>query len=139
VPEHRVAITKIDVGRRLYGGWAYVAKDKAGAQKIDHGGDVVDDLSWPAMEASFVDYALESRGGDLDHTTFGASRMVEMFISTPERREALGIPDGVLPDRGVYVSYRADETPEGEALWQDVLKGKARLSIVGSGRREPIT
>ena len=135
----RVAISKISDEQRMWGGWAYVAKTADGTVVEDHSGDVVDTPeAWAALEKAFTDYALESRAGDDAHTVFGAADLVEMFISTPEKRAQLGIPDGTLPD-GVFVSFKAAATPEGDALWAKVKSGEYRaLSIVGAGRREAI-
>jgi hypothetical protein len=56
-------------------------------------------------------------------------------VSDPERWAQLGIPDNTLP-QGVFVSYRLDETSEGEAAWQAIRKGERKaLSIVGRGHR----
>ena len=134
-----VPIAKIDLERRLFGGWAYIAHARDGSQVVDHSGDVVDTPeAWQALSDSFVEYALESRSGDLDHVEFGAADLVEMFISDGEKRSALGLPDGSLPD-GVYVSFKARSSPAGRRLWEQVKSGAIRsLSIVGDGWRESL-
>lgn len=134
-----VPIAKIDLERRLFGGWAYVAHARDGSQVVDHSGDVIDTPeAWTALTDSFVEYALESRSGDLDHAEFGAADLVEMFISDVEKRAALGIPEGLLPD-GVYVSFKARSSPAGRRLWEQVKSGAIRsLSIVGDGWRESL-
>lgn len=130
-----VPITKVNE-RREFGGWAYVSKSVDGAQVVDHSGDVVDDVAWESMRDAFVDYALESRAGDDMHATFGVAKLAELFVSDEERWAQLGIPEGTLP-RGVFATFRAESSPEGDALWDAVKSGKRlALSIVGSGRRE---
>ena len=134
-----VPIQKLDAERRLFGGWAYVAKSRDGTQVVDHSGDVVDTPeAWAALTDSFIEYALESRSGDLDHAEWGAADLVEMAIFDAEKRSALGIPEGTLPD-GVYVSFKARTSPAGRRLWQQVKEGTIRsLSIVGDGWREAL-
>ena len=135
----RVPIAKVDLERRLFGGWAYIAHARDGSQVVDHSGDVIDTPeAWAALSDSFVDYALDSRSGDLDHAEFGAADLVEMFISDAEKRAALGLPEGSLPD-GVYVSFKARTSPAGRRLWEQVKSGAIRsLSIVGDGWRESL-
>lgn len=134
-----VPIAKIDLERRLFGGWAYIAHARDGSQVVDHSGDVVDTPeAWTALEDSFIEYALESRSGDLDHQEWGAADLVEMAIFSPEKTAALGLPDGSLP-QGVYVSFKARVSPAGRRLWEGVKNGTIRsLSIVGDGWREPL-
>ncbi|HUU99168.1 MAG TPA: XkdF-like putative serine protease domain-containing protein, partial [Phycisphaerae bacterium] len=94
--------------------------------------------AWAALTDSFIEYALESRSGDLDHAEWGAADLVEMAIFDAEKRSALGIPEGTLPD-GVYVSFKARTSPAGRRLWQQVKEGTIRsLSIVGDGWREAL-
>jgi len=134
-----VPIAKIDLERRIFGGWAYVAHAKDGSQVVDHSGDVIDTPeAWQALSDSFVEYALESRSGDLDHTEWGAADLVEMFIADGEKRAALGLAQDALPD-GVYVSFKARTSPAGRRLWEQVKTGQIRsLSIVGDGWREAL-
>ena len=131
----QVPITKIDDERRVFGSWAYVAKDAAGQIVVDHSGDVVDTPeAWQSLVDAFYEYALEGRAGDEMHETFGVSKLVEFFVSDPERWETLGIPQGVLP-QGIFVSYHA----ESDELWGKIKDGTYRsLSIVGDGTREAI-
>jgi hypothetical protein len=134
-----VPITKLDDERRLFGGWAYVAMTKTGRQVVDQSGDVVDTAeAWEAMKDAFLQYALESRKGDLEHETFDVAKLVELFVSDEERWEQMGIPAGTLP-KGVFVTFRALDTPGGDQLWDGVKSGRLHsLSIVGEGWREDL-
>jgi hypothetical protein len=134
-----IPITKIDDDQRIFGGWAYIAVTKTGDPVEDHSGDVIDTPeAWAALKDAFIRYALESRQGDDMHATFGVAKLAELFISDPERWEQVGIPAGTLP-QGVFLTFKADDTPDGERLWQRIKTGElSALSIVGAGRREPI-
>ena len=134
-----VPIAKVDLERRLFGGWAYIAHARDGSQVVDLSGDIVDTPeAWQALEDAFVEYAVDSRSGDLDHEEFGASDLVELFIADDRKASALGLPAGSLP-QGVYASFRARTSPAGRRLWEGVKNGTIRsLSIVGDGWREPL-
>lgn len=135
-----IPIAKLSEPERLFGGWAYVARMPDGTLVEDYSGDVVDTPeAWDALAKAFVRYALVGRTGDLMHEEYEAADLVEMFICDQAKRAALGLPEGVLPD-GIYVSYKARETPAGERLWRGVRDGTIRaLSIVGQGMREDIS
>jgi len=134
--ELTVPISKLDPDQRLFGGWAYIAKTADG-QVVDHSGDVVDDQAWPVLKQAFIDYALEVRKGDDNHQSFEVADLAELMIFDQERRDMLGLPD-TIPD-GVFVSFKAADSPEGEALWQAIKNGdRQALSIVGAGRREEL-
>ena len=135
-----VPIAKIgSEDQRLFGGWAYVARLPDGSLVEDHSGDVIDTPeAWQALVKAFVRYSLVGREGDLMHTEYGAADLVELFVCDMEKRSILGLPEGVLPD-GIYVSYKARESPAGERLWRGVKAGAIRaLSIVGQGFREDL-
>ena len=134
-----VPILKLDDEQRLFGGWAYVARLADGTLVEDHSGDVIDTPeAWEALTKAFIKYALVGRTGDLMHTDFEAADLVEMAIFDLAKRQALGLPEGVLPD-GIYVSFKARETPAGERLWKGVKSGRIRaLSIVGTGEYEEL-
>jgi hypothetical protein len=134
-----VPILKLDDEQRLFGGWAYVARLADGTLVEDHSGDVIDTPeAWEALTKAFIKYALVGRTGDLMHTDFEAADLVEMAIFDLAKRQALGLPERVLPD-GIYVSFKARETPAGERLWKGVKSGRIRaLSIVGTGEYEEL-
>jgi len=134
-----VPVLKLSEEQRLFGGWAYVARLPDGTLVEDHSGDVIDTPeAWEALTKAFIRYALVGRTGDLMHSEFDAADLVEMAIIDKHKREALGLPEGVLPD-GIYVSFKARETPSGERLWKGVKSGRIRsLSIVGTGEYEEL-
>ena len=134
-----VPIAKLDDEQRLFGGWAYVARMPDGTLVEDHSGDVIDTPeAWEALTKAFVRYALVGRTGDFMHSDFEAADLIEMMIVDKAKREALGLPEGVLPD-AIYVSFKARESPAGERLWRGIKKGTIRaLSIVGQGFREDL-
>lgn len=134
-----VPVLKLSEEQRLFGGWAYVARLADGTLVEDHSGDVIDTPeAWEALTKAFIRYALVGRTGDYMHEEADAADLVELAIIDRPKREALGLPEGVLPD-GIYVSYKARESPAGERLWRGIKSGRIRaLSIVGQGVYEEL-
>lgn len=132
-------LAKLSEEERLFGGWAYVARMPDGTLVEDHSGDVIDTPeAWEALTKAFIRYALVGRTGDLMHTEEEAADLVEMMIFDQPKREALSLPEGVLPD-AIFLSFKARETPQGERLWRGVKSGAIRaLSIAGQGYREDL-
>jgi hypothetical protein len=135
---HTVPITKIDDERRLFGGWAYVARDAEGNVVTDHSGDFVkSDEAWEVLKDAATAYAVDVRAGDDMHSVFNVSQLAEFVVLDDEKRAQMGITGG--PERAVWMTFRADDTPHGDILWGKVKRGEvSALSIVGSGRRETV-
>lgn len=130
-------IEKVDEEAGQVFGWAYTFT-KDGEPVVDHSGDVIDDAeSRTAFEKAFHQYVLDHRTGDLDHESFGVSRLIEAFVLTKEKAEAMGIES----DReGAWVGYEIDRSTEaGRKAWELVKSGeRPAFSIVGSGTRKAI-
>ena len=136
--EFQANIIKVDAPRRMFFGWSYIAK-RNGDQVEDFSGDVIDTPeAVDAMENAFYRYVLESRQADDGHKTFGVAKLVEQVVFTPEKIEKMGLHESTPV--GVWSGYYAPETPEGDRLLEAVQTGRYKaLSIVGRGRREPIS
>lgn len=123
-------ITKLDAEQQLVFGWASVAKLADGEQVVDKQGDVLDDLD--QVEKVAYDFVLNCRDGGEMHVRKGVSTMVESFVSTPEKREKMGIPEGVIPD-GWWVGFKISD----KEVWKSVTSGKYKMfSVHGSGTRK---
>lgn len=125
-------IAKSDDEKRIVFGWAYVSHDPTGVQRIDKSGEFVpeeDDL-----ESAAYDFVLNSRvGGDV-HIKKGVSTMVESIVFTKEKREAMGIPDGVLPT-GWWVGFKVHD----EEVWKAHKRGeRSMFSVHGKGIRKKV-
>ena len=128
-------IVKIDEEQGRVYGHAYVFT-KNGEQVVDHSGDVIDTPEARAqLEEAFIDYVKDHRTGDLDHETFGVSRLIEAAFITKDKAELMGM---TTDWEGLWVGYEFNrDTPEGQAAWKKA-KTRGAFSIVGSGRRETI-
>jgi hypothetical protein len=125
-------ISKVDNEKRLVFGWLSVGKKPDGTVIVDKQGDVLDDNE--EIEKSAYSFVMNSRDGGEMHVRKGVSTMVESLVSTPEKRKAMGIPEGVLPDGwwgGFYV--KDDE------VWKGVKSGKYKMfSVHGKGVRKEL-
>ncbi len=129
-------IVKVDDEQGRVYGWAYVLT-KEGEQVVDHSGDVIDTPeARHQLEEAFVKYVKDHRTGDLDHETFGVSRLIEAAVITTEKAALMGLPN--TSREGLWVGYEFNrDTPEGQAAWQKA-KTRGAFSIVGRGRRETV-
>jgi hypothetical protein len=123
-------IEKRDDEKQLVFGWCSIAKRADGTVVVDKQGDVLEDID--QMEKVAYDFVLHSRDGGEMHVRKGVSTMVESFVSTPEKLEALGIPEGTLPV-GWWVGFKVTD----KGVWEQVKKGKYKMfSVHGSGTRK---
>jgi hypothetical protein len=123
-----VAIEKVDREQRVVFGWLYVCRKANGEQVVDHSGETVeiDDL-----ERATYGFNLDARKAGEMHTRKGGSvvgvgRLVESVCFTPEKKRAMGIPDGILPD-GTWVGFKIDN---GDA-WEGVKSGRYKMLSLG--------
>jgi hypothetical protein len=114
-------------------GWASVVEVN-GEPVVDLQGDYI---SHEEMEKAGYEYVMKSRrGGDMhlrdDWQPVQKSEMIESFIVTPEKREAMGLPDNV--PSGWWVGFQVQD-PD---VWQKVKSGeRTGFSIHGHGKRTP--
>lgn len=130
-------IEKSETEQRRFWGRGYIHTTAEG-QVEDFSGDVIDTPpAQQALEQAFYTFVKDVRSGDAGHQFFGAATLIEGFVVTKEKKAA-----GLFPaemDEGIYVGFEANDSPEGEVLWEGVKEGRYRqLSIVGEGTREPI-
>jgi len=125
-------IEEINDDQQMVFGWCSIAKHKDGTVEVDKQGDVLEDID--QMEKVAYDFVLNSRDGGEMHVRKGVSTLVESFVSTPEKWEAMGIPEGVLPI-GWWVGFHVNDTE----VWKAVKSGKYRMfSVHGSGTRKAL-
>lgn len=126
---------KTDDEKKLVFGWASIT-DRDGQPVADRQGDII---ALEEVEKSAYQYVVKSRTGGRQHrrneedgTPFHASDLVESLVVTPEKREAMGLPDSVPNGWWVGFKVRDDDT------WDAVKKGDVTgFSIHGRGKRLP--
>lgn len=127
-------ISKLNIDKQQVFGWASIV-EKNGEKIVDLQGDYI---SIDEVEKSGYEYVIKSRkGGDM-HLRDGdkpvqASDLIESFIVTPEKREALGLPETV--PTGWWVGYQVND-PD---VWGKIKSGeRTGFSIHGRGMRTPL-
>lgn len=127
-------IKKADEDQRLIFGWASVAIRKDGQQVLDHQKDMID---LEDLEKAAYDYVLDFRDtGELhDPKMRKKGRLVESVVFTVEKMQAMGIPEGILPEAGWWVGFKVDD----EEAWDKIKKGVySMFSIEGKALRVPV-
>ena len=122
-------IHKSDDDQMLAFGWANVAVTADGEQVTDLQEDVVEPEVLEQAAYSFVE--LYREGGEM-HERGGCAVLVESIMFTKQKMEAVGIPEGTLPE-GWWIGFRVTD-PD---VWEKVKSGEyAMFSIEGEAVRE---
>jgi len=129
--QYTVEVTKVVADQMLVFGWLYVCRRPDGTQVVDHSGEVIDVGD---LERAAYAYAIDSRDAGLMHSKMGIGKMVCSVVFTPETRQAMGIPDGIVPD-GWWVGFKVSD-PE---VWQKIKSGELKMfSIGGQAERRTV-
>ena len=128
--EIRGEITKFDEEQQMVFGWGYVCRRKDGSLVVDHSGEIV---SIKEIEKAAYDYCLHARDMKQMHRGDVRGSLIELFVSTKEKRAAMGIAEGQLPD-GLWLGFKIHD----EQAWKDVKSGRTRMFSLGgrAQRRE---
>jgi len=119
-------VAKLDSVKHRVFGYAYVAKTKDGETVIDHSGEFIDPDD---LEDAIYKYVLESREGNDMHDGPVTGKLIESFVITPDKLEAIGLEKNALPI-GAWVGFQLD--PE---VYKDVVEGRRAFSIEGSAEK----
>lgn len=125
----RVAIEKTVDDKRLVFGWLYTCRKANGEQVVDHSGEIVeiDDL-----EEATYNFVLDARVAGVMHEAAKAKvprsigRLVESVVFTAEKRAAMGIPEGILPD-ATWCGFKIDD----DNTWARVKSGELKMLSFG--------
>lgn len=126
-------IMKTDDDKRLIFGWASVAITKSGEQVVDWQNDIIDPED---LEETVYNYVLNFRDSGEEHIADlrKKGRMVESCMFTKEKMQAMGIPEGIVPE-GWWVGFYIDD----DDAWEKVKNGTYRMfSVEGKAIREEV-
>lgn len=122
-------VLKVDDERQQVFGWASVAIAKDGTPVEDLQGDVID---VDELEEAGYRFALGEGGSGVMHQGEVVGHLIESFMVTPAKLEAMGLPADSLP-QGLWVGFHVPD-PE---VFAKVKSGEfAMFSIQGSAIRE---
>lgn len=131
-------IQKIAPERQNVFGWAsvgYLPNQNTGQYEEyrDWQGDVLRHVE--DIETAAYDFTLYSRDQGVEHIGKGGKgSLIESFVSTPEKWDAMGIEPGVLP-----IAWWTGFHISDYSTWDGVRKGKYKMfSVQGRGERFPL-
>lgn len=123
-------VAKSAEDKQLVFGWANVAKDANGNFPLDWDGDVTTPES---LEAAAYTFVLKYRAGGEKHEGETIAQLVESVMFTKEKQEALGIPEGIVPE-GWWVGFYV---PDAE-IFAKIKSGEYEMfSVQGQAARIP--
>ncbi len=126
----RFQIKKADSEKRIAFGWAYESVQKDGRHVQDHSGDIVDISE---IEDAAYNYVKLYRDGSEMHKRGGIGTVVESMVFTKEKMQALGIPEGTMP-QGWWIGIQVSD----DTVWERVKSGVYKMfSIEGTAKRVP--
>lgn len=127
-----IEVAKYYDDEQLVFGWASVARDATGNIPLDWQGDVIDA---PDLEKAVYKFNLEFReSNDMHRPNSVNGNLVESVMFTKEKMQAMGIPEGIVPE-GWWVGFKIDD----KVAYQKVKNGTYKMfSIEGTGTRVPI-
>lgn len=128
--ERRIEIAKTDEAQNLVFGWLSKVVAADGTEIVDKQGDIIPVAE---LEQAAYDFMLASRSADVMHDGKAVGKAVESFVSTPEKRAAMG---AVSTDKSVgwWIGFKVPP-----ATFAEVQSGKlAEFSIGGTALREPV-
>lgn len=125
--QFKFQVAKKKPAQQVVFGWASVAVDDDGNAIIDKQGDIIEP---DELEKAVYDYVLTSRDGGEMHERGGTGTLIESIIMTPEKAQAMGIPD--VKKVAWWVGYKIHD-PE---VWKKVESGDySEFSIEGKAKR----
>ena len=112
----------------LVSGWANVALNADGSIPLDWDGDVIRP---EVLEKAAINFMLDYRDSGVMHEGDSVGTVVESIVLTKEKQEALGIPEGVVP-QGWFITVKVHD-PD---VFAKVKDGTYKMfSIQGEGKR----
>lgn len=125
-------VLKFDAERQYVFGWASVAITKDGHQVEDLQGDLID---VDDLEQAAYDFALQYRGTGVMHQGDVVGQMIESFMVTPDKLEAMGLPPDALP-QGHWVGFHIPDRD----VFSKIKDGTySAFSIQGDAIREEVS
>lgn len=96
-----IDITKMNDDKHLVFGWANVTADKDGNVPLDWQGDIT---APSVLEKAAYQYVLKNKGTGEMHQGETVGHLVESVMMTKQKQQAMGIPEGTIPE-GWWVGF----------------------------------
>ena len=124
----RFTVAKIDEARQQVFGWISVAKGADGEPLEDLQGDIIE---IGELEPAVYDFVLKSRIGTDLHDAPIRGQLIESFVVTPEKLEAMGLTAAGAPREAWLGGFKFDTETFGKVLKGD----RTMFSIKGEAER----
>lgn len=112
----------------LVSGWANVAINANGSLPLDWQDDIIRP---EVLEKAAINFMADYRGSGVMHMGEAQGTVVESIVFTKDKQEAIGIPEGSVPE-GWFITVKI-ANPE---VFADVKAGRYRMfSIQGDAKR----
>jgi hypothetical protein len=121
-------IFKSNEFEKLVSGWASVAKNADGSLPLDWDGDII---TAEVLEKAAINFMLEYRESGEMHKGESKGTVVESIVFTKQKMEAMGIPEGIIPE-GWFITVKIHD----DEVFKKVVDGEYKMfSIQGKARR----
>ena len=121
-------ISKAREDEGLVSGWANVAINKDGSVPLDWQDDVI---APETLEKAAIGFMMDYRGSGEMHRGESKGTVVESIVLTKEKQQAIGIPEGAVPE-GWFITVKVHD-PE---VFAKVKDGTYKMfSIQGTAKR----
>lgn len=121
-------ITKAKEDECLVSGWANVAVNADGSLPLDWQGDIIKPET---LEKAAINFMLDYRESGEMHKGNSKGVVVESIVFTKEKQQAIGIPEGTVPE-GWFITVKVLD----QEVFEKVKEGKYKMfSIQGTAKR----
>ena len=126
--ELQVDINKTNDYERLVSGWANIAKNADGSLPHDWDDDVI---TSEVLEKAAINFMLDYRNSGEMHEGDSKGTVVESIVFTKQKMEAIGIPEGTVPE-GWFITVKVHD----DEVFKKVKSGEYKMfSIQGKAKR----
>ena len=123
-----VEIFKSNEFEKLVSGWASVTKNADGSLPLDWHDDII---TAEILEKAAINFMLEYRESGEMHKGEPIGTVVESIVFTKQKMEAIGIPEGTIPE-GWFITVKIHD----DEVFKKVVNGEYKMfSIQGRARR----
>lgn len=123
-----VSISKAREDEQLVSGWANVSINADGSIPLDWQDDIIPPAE---LEKAAINFMLDFRGSGEMHEGEPKGCVVESIVFTKEKQEAIGIPEGIVPE-GWFITVKVFD----KDVFAKVKDGTYKMfSIQGTSRR----
>lgn len=123
-------ISKSVEDKQLVFGWANIAVDIDGTYPLDWDGDVTPPEE---LEKAAYTFVLKYRATGENHQGGVKGNLVESIMFTKEKQQAMGIPEGIVPE-GWWVGFHIPD----KEVFAKIKSGEYEMfSVQGSAHRAP--